>query len=179
MTAVPPVNKRRELTLGILFLVAATALTLGVGEIAIRVITSRRLVYNIEMVKYARELKQRDPRGVVSHVHRPSRSAKLMGVEIALNSLGRYMEAGIPCGIGTDSFPHNMLDELRMACYAGRILAGSYTAATTAQAFTVTARPSATPAAATDRRPVPLDSRASDASRPRFTSGSSSVVRSA
>ena len=55
---------------------------------------------------------------------------------IAMNSLGRYREAGIPCGIGTDSFPHNMLDELRMACYAGRIIAGSYTAATTAQAFT-------------------------------------------
>jgi 5-methylthioadenosine/S-adenosylhomocysteine deaminase len=55
---------------------------------------------------------------------------------IALNTLGRYVEAGIPCGMGTDSFPHNMLDELRLACYAGRILAGSYTAVTTAQAFT-------------------------------------------
>ena len=55
---------------------------------------------------------------------------------IALNTLGRYMEAGIPCGIGTDTFPHNMLDELRLACYAGRIMAGSYTAASTAQAFT-------------------------------------------
>ncbi len=55
---------------------------------------------------------------------------------IALNTLGRYVEAGIPCGIGTDTFPHNMLDELRMACYAGRILAGSYTATSTAQAFT-------------------------------------------
>jgi 5-methylthioadenosine/S-adenosylhomocysteine deaminase len=55
---------------------------------------------------------------------------------IAMNNLGRYMEAGIPCGIGTDTFPHNMLDELRMVCYAGRIIAGSYTAVTTAQAFT-------------------------------------------
>ncbi|GJD53040.1 8-oxoguanine deaminase [Methylobacterium crusticola] len=55
---------------------------------------------------------------------------------IAMNSLGRYREAGIPCGIGTDSFPHNMLDELRLACYAGRIISGSYTGATTAQAFT-------------------------------------------
>ena len=41
---------------------------------------------------------------------------------IALNTLGRYMKAGIPCGIGTDTFPHNMLDELRLACYAGRIV---------------------------------------------------------
>lgn len=53
-----------------------------------RVITSRRLIYNIEMVKYARALKQPDPRGVVSHVHRPSQRATLMGVEVALNALG-------------------------------------------------------------------------------------------
>jgi len=50
---------------------------------------------------------------------------------IALNSLTRYTNAGIRCGIGTDSFPHNMLDELRMACYAGRIVTGSFTGSTT------------------------------------------------
>ncbi len=55
---------------------------------------------------------------------------------IALNTLGRYMEAGIVCGIGTDTFPHNMIDELRMACYAGRVLAGDFTAVSTAHAFT-------------------------------------------
>ena len=54
---------------------------------------------------------------------------------IALNTLSRYVNAGIRCGIGTDSFPHNMLDELRMACYAGRIIAGSFTASTTRDAF--------------------------------------------
>ncbi|MDX0008249.1 amidohydrolase family protein (plasmid) [Sinorhizobium meliloti] len=55
---------------------------------------------------------------------------------IAMNTLHRYRKAGIRCGIGTDTFPHNMLDELRMACYAGRIVAGSFTAASTAEAFT-------------------------------------------
>lgn len=40
------------------------------------------------MAKYATELKMRDPRGEVSHVHRPSASAKLMGVEVSLNSQG-------------------------------------------------------------------------------------------
>jgi cytosine/adenosine deaminase-related metal-dependent hydrolase len=53
---------------------------------------------------------------------------------IALNTLGRYMDAGIRCGIGTDSFPHNMLDELRLACYGGRILQGSFTAVSTRHA---------------------------------------------
>jgi cytosine/adenosine deaminase-related metal-dependent hydrolase len=54
---------------------------------------------------------------------------------IALNSLGRYMDAGIACGIGTDSFPHNMLDEIRVACYAGRIITGNFKGASTAHAF--------------------------------------------
>lgn len=55
---------------------------------------------------------------------------------IALNTLGRYMAAGIVCGMGTDTFPHNMTDELRHACYAGRVLAGNFKAVSTAEAFT-------------------------------------------
>ena len=55
---------------------------------------------------------------------------------IALNTLSRYMRAGVPCGMGTDTFPHNMLDELRLACYAGRIMAGAFTGVTTRDAFT-------------------------------------------
>lgn len=55
---------------------------------------------------------------------------------IALNTLGRYMDAGITCGMGTDTFPHNMIDEMRNACYAGRVIAGSFKAVSTAHAFT-------------------------------------------
>ena len=55
---------------------------------------------------------------------------------IALNALGRYMDAGITCGMGTDTFPHNMTDELRHACYMGRVLAGNFKAVSTAHAFT-------------------------------------------
>jgi hypothetical protein len=81
-------TKRRETIFKILFLLIATALTLAAGEIVLRVIASRTLIYNIEMVKYAKELKKPDPRGEASHVHVPSGSAHLMGVDIALNSLG-------------------------------------------------------------------------------------------
>jgi hypothetical protein len=81
-------DKRRERLLALAFIVGATVLTLALGEVVIRVITSWKLIYNIEMVKYAKELKMRDPKGEVSHVHRPSSSAHLMGVEISLNSLG-------------------------------------------------------------------------------------------
>lgn len=62
--------------------------TAGLGEIAMRVISRYHLIYNIEMVKYAKALKMRDPRGEVSHVHVPSAAAHLMGVDVALNSLG-------------------------------------------------------------------------------------------
>jgi cytosine/adenosine deaminase-related metal-dependent hydrolase len=54
---------------------------------------------------------------------------------IALNTLGRYVEAGIVCGIGTDTFPHNYLDELRLAAYAARIVSGNFRAARTDQVF--------------------------------------------
>jgi hypothetical protein len=86
--AAPKKNKRRELLFGLVFIFIATIVTLALGEIVIRVIASQHLIYNIEMVKYAKELKMRDPQGEVSHVHRPSSSAHLMGVEISLNSLG-------------------------------------------------------------------------------------------
>ncbi len=36
---------------------------------------------------------------------------------MVLNSIGRYRNAGITVGIGTDTFPHNMVDEIRLACY--------------------------------------------------------------
>jgi hypothetical protein len=94
-------NKRRDLLLGIGFLVIAVFATLIVGEIVLRIVASQHLIYNIEMVKYAKELKMRDPLGEVSHVHRPSSSARLMGVDISLNSLGdRGPELSSPKPIG-------------------------------------------------------------------------------
>lgn len=82
-------NKRREIVFKLLFLLIAVTLTLAGGEVAIRVISSKTLIYNIEMVKYAKALKKPDPKGEVSHVHVPSRSAHLMGADITLNSLGQ------------------------------------------------------------------------------------------
>ncbi len=83
-----PMSSPRVVLVGTIVSLVATLVTLALVEGAVRVITSRTLVYNIEMVKYARELQQPDPRGVVSHVHQPSRRATLMGVDVALNALG-------------------------------------------------------------------------------------------
>src|ERR1043166_2678062 len=78
----------RRLAFPTVFILAASIVTLVLGEVVVRAIASRRLIYNIEMVKYAKALKMRDPSGEVSHVHRPGSSARLMGTEVSLNSLG-------------------------------------------------------------------------------------------
>lgn len=43
---------------------------------------------------------------------------------IAMRSLGRYLRAGVRVGIGTDTYPHNMLEELRAALYCSRLMTG-------------------------------------------------------
>ncbi len=43
---------------------------------------------------------------------------------ITLRDVGRYRRAGVKVGIGTDTFPHNMQDELRLAMYLARTQAG-------------------------------------------------------
>jgi cytosine/adenosine deaminase-related metal-dependent hydrolase len=44
---------------------------------------------------------------------------------IALNDFGKYRQAGVNMGIGTDTYPHNMLDEMRLVSYVARVVAGN------------------------------------------------------
>jgi 5-methylthioadenosine/S-adenosylhomocysteine deaminase len=39
---------------------------------------------------------------------------------ITLKDFGRYRRAGVNMGIGTDTYPHNMLDEMRLVAYIAR-----------------------------------------------------------
>ena len=41
---------------------------------------------------------------------------------IALNTLGSYIRHGVSVGLGTDTYPHNMLDEMRTAAIAARLV---------------------------------------------------------
>lgn len=43
---------------------------------------------------------------------------------IAMRTVGRYLRNGIPVGIGTDTYPHNMLEEMRHALINSRLLSG-------------------------------------------------------
>src|SRR6185312_9237866 len=42
-----------------------------------------------------------------------------------LKDFGRYRRAGVNMGVGTDTYPHNMLDELRLVSYLARTQAGN------------------------------------------------------
>jgi len=52
-----------------------------------------------------------------------------------LESFGRYRRAGVRVGIGTDTAPHNMLEEMREAVILSRVAAGRVDDATAADAF--------------------------------------------
>jgi 5-methylthioadenosine/S-adenosylhomocysteine deaminase len=43
---------------------------------------------------------------------------------ISMRSFGRYRKRGVNMGVGTDTYPHNMLDELRLVSYLARTQSG-------------------------------------------------------
>ena len=81
-------KKKNEFYAGTFVLLCSMLFSLFVGEIIVRYISSEKLIYNIEMAKYAKTLKTIDPNKKASHIHKKNTSANLMGVEIKLNSLG-------------------------------------------------------------------------------------------
>ncbi len=52
-----------------------------------------------------------------------------------MESLGRYMRAGVNVGIGTDTAPHNMLEEMRQALVVSRLASGDIYDLTTGDVF--------------------------------------------
>jgi cytosine/adenosine deaminase-related metal-dependent hydrolase len=55
---------------------------------------------------------------------------------ITLKDFGRYQRAGVNMGLGTDTYPHNMLDELRLAAYLARTQANNPRTLTSTDLFT-------------------------------------------
>ncbi len=58
------------------------------AEAGIRLGASRLMIYDMEMYKYAKELKRPSPIASLGHEHIPNASAHLMGVDVSLNDLG-------------------------------------------------------------------------------------------
>ena len=56
----------------------------------------------------------------------------------ALNSFQRYIDAGVTVGIGTDTCPRNLIDEMRWASYVCKLVEGDLTAGQPADVFNAT-----------------------------------------
>jgi 5-methylthioadenosine/S-adenosylhomocysteine deaminase len=54
---------------------------------------------------------------------------------ITMKHFGRYKRAGVNMGVGTDTYPHNMLDEMRLAAYLARTQANDPRSLTTTELF--------------------------------------------
>jgi len=75
--------------LGKLSVLAVTLLTFfGVGELGMRWYISRHIIYDIEMSRYAAELKMPSNNPRIGHVHIPGKRAHLMNVTTQINSDG-------------------------------------------------------------------------------------------
>ncbi len=64
------------------------AVFLGLAEFGLRMYLDRHIVYDVEMARYANEIKveAQDPR--IGHLHDPGSSARLMGVDVRINADG-------------------------------------------------------------------------------------------
>jgi hypothetical protein len=80
--------KAKELVKGLSVTAVVVTVCLGLSEIAIRIYTSYAIFYDIEMSRYATEIKRESPNPRIGHVHRPNRRATLMGVPVHINSDG-------------------------------------------------------------------------------------------
>ncbi len=54
---------------------------------------------------------------------------------VTMESLPAYVEAGVTMGIGTDTFPHNMLEEMRLALTLARVACEDMTRISTGDVF--------------------------------------------
>jgi len=54
---------------------------------------------------------------------------------ITLKHFGRYRKRGVNMGVGTDTYPHNMLDELRLVSYLARTQSGDPRSLTSTDLF--------------------------------------------
>lgn len=62
---------------------------LGLVEVVVRTVIDDGMQYDLEMWKYAKQIKRISENPEIGHEHRPGRAARLMGVEVSTNSGGQ------------------------------------------------------------------------------------------
>lgn len=78
----------RSTVFSIFLFVASTLFSIGIAEGVLRVKNASMRNYDIEMWRYARELKMRSPNNALGHEHIPNAAATLQSVEIRTNEFG-------------------------------------------------------------------------------------------
>jgi hypothetical protein len=73
---------------GVLTSVATMFVLLAMLEVTVRVVADDGMNFDLEMWKYAQQVKQRSADPLIGHEHRPFAHAHLMGVDIQTNSSG-------------------------------------------------------------------------------------------
>jgi hypothetical protein len=77
-----------KVAFNIFLIVVASLVCLFALEGLTRLVLDDGMLYELEMWKYAREVKTRDPRPDLGHRHRPQAEAQLMGVDVRTNAQG-------------------------------------------------------------------------------------------
>jgi lysophospholipase L1-like esterase len=77
-----------KVALNLLLILVASLLCLFAVEGLTRLVLDDGMLYELEMWKYAREVKMRDTRPDLGHRHRPQAQARLMGVDVRTDSRG-------------------------------------------------------------------------------------------
>jgi lysophospholipase L1-like esterase len=78
----------REFQRGLLVALISLVVFAVILEVTVQVYTRIFIYYDLEMSRYAVQVKQRSDNPKIGHVHRPNASAELMGVEVQINSDG-------------------------------------------------------------------------------------------
>lgn len=78
----------RRAFVNVAMVLVSSVVCLAVAEVGLRVKNSSMKSYDIEMWRYAKELKAPSPNPVLGHEHQPSRSAVLQSVSIRVNEWG-------------------------------------------------------------------------------------------
>jgi lysophospholipase L1-like esterase len=72
----------------LLALLLSLAVFVVLAEVTLRVYLASHTFYDVEMSRYAEELKIESPNPAIGHVHRPDARAHLMGVDVRINADG-------------------------------------------------------------------------------------------
>ena len=78
----------RRVLYALLGMALSFAVFLLAGELLVRLYLIRHTVYDVEMAKYANALKIDSPNPKIGHLHRPNARARLMNVDVVINSDG-------------------------------------------------------------------------------------------